>query len=137
VDISAEAIQLLKNKLGFYPIKNIDPVLCMESDLKLPTQSLDLAFLLNTFSVVTQKETMLKNVMGALKSHGRLILIDWRENLDGPPGPMRAQRLPEKTVLKLAKDAGFKLDHRYDILPSQYFLVFVKNSNRPNAPGEI
>ncbi|MDD5541709.1 MAG: methyltransferase domain-containing protein [Acidobacteriia bacterium] len=132
VDINTQAIQLLKDKLPFYPIKNIEPVLCTESDLKLPPQSLDVAFLLNTFSVVSQKETMLQNVMTALKPHGRLTIIDWRENLDGPPGPPRAQRLSERAVLEMAKAAGFKLDRRSEMLPSQYFLEFSKNSNRPN-----
>lgn len=133
VDINAQAIQLLQDKLPFYPIKNIEPVLCTESDLKLPPQSLDMAFLLNTFSVVSQKDTMLRNVMSALKPHGRLTIIDWRETLDGPPGPPRSQRLSERTVLDLAKAAGFKVDRRFEKLPSQYYFEFIKNSNRPNS----
>ena len=118
VDISEEAIRLLSEKIGFYPIKNIKPVLCTESDLKLPPQSLDLAFLLNTFSVVKDKETMLANVIMALKDRGRLTIIDWSAGKNGPPGPPRDERLSEERVIKLAEQTGFRLVHRHEMLPS-------------------
>lgn len=129
-DISEEAIRLLNEKIGFYPIKNIKPVLCTESDLKLPPQSLDLAFLLNTFSVVKEKETMLTNVMRALKDRGRLTIIDWNAARTGPPGPPRDERLSEERVTRMAEQTGFRLVHRHEMLPSQYFLEFVKNGRR-------
>jgi|GEM_PF-775515 len=132
VDVSDEAIQLLNNKIGFYPIRNINPVLCTETDLKLSSQSLDLAFLLNTFSVVQQKETMLANLMTALKDRGRIAIIDWDAKKNGPPGPPRVERLSEERVIKMAEQAGFRLSHRHDILPSQYFLEFVKSGHRRN-----
>ena len=130
VDISEEAIRLLNEKIGFYPIKNIKPVRCTESDLKLPPQSLDVAFLLNTFSVVKEKETMLANVMMALKDRGRLALIDWNSAKNGPPGPPRNDRLSEEAVLKMAEATGFRLVRRHEMLPSQYFLEFAKNGRR-------
>ncbi|MGB7624460.1 MAG: methyltransferase [Terriglobia bacterium] len=133
VDISEEAIRLLNNKIGFYPIKNIKPVLCTESDLKLPPQSLDLAFLLNTFSVVEEKETMLANVMTALKDRGRLALIDWNSTKNGPPGPPRDNRMSEDRVVKMAEQTGLRLLRRHEMLPSQYFLEFGKNGRRRNT----
>jgi ubiquinone/menaquinone biosynthesis C-methylase UbiE len=133
VDISEEAIRLLNEKIGFYPIKNIKPVLCTESELKLPPQSLDLAFLLNTFSVVKEKETMLANVMMALRDRGRLTIIDWNAGKNGPPGPPRDERLSEERVIKMAEQTGFRLVHRHEMLPSQYFLEFAKNGRRRNT----
>jgi arsenite methyltransferase len=134
VDINAEAIRLLSNKIEFYPVKNIKPVLCTETDLKLEPQSLDVAFMLNTFSVVKEKETMLSNVMTVLNPRGRLAIIDWKALRDGPPGPPRDQRLSEEGVVNMARRAGFRLAHRYDLLPSQFFLEFVKdNKRRPSS----
>ncbi len=133
VDISEEAIELLKKKIGYYPIMNIDPILCTPTDLKLPASSLDMAFILNTFSVVRHKETMLQNVMNDLKPNGRLVIIDWRSTHDGPPGPPKAERFPEEDVLKMAEQAGFKMDRRFNILPAQYFLEFVKDSHHRNS----
>jgi arsenite methyltransferase len=133
VDINEEAIRLLQDKIGFYPIKNIKPVLCTESDLKLPPQSLDLAFLLNTFSVVTEKETMLANVMTTLKDRGRLVIIDWNSTKNGPPGPPRNDRMSEDRVIKMAEQTGFRLVRRHEMLPSQYFLEFAKNGRRRNT----
>lgn len=132
VDISEEAIRLLNEKVEFYPIKNITPVLCTESDLRLPPHSLDTAFLMNTFSVVKKKDQMLSNVMTALKSRGRLIIIDWRATKEGPLGPPRAERLPEEKVIQNTERAGFKLLRKHDLLPSQYFLEFVKDTRRRN-----
>ncbi|MBZ5536067.1 MAG: methyltransferase domain-containing protein [Acidobacteriia bacterium] len=132
-DISEEAIRLLNEKIGYYPIKNIKPVLCTESDLKLPPQSLDLAFLLNTFSVVKDKETMLANVMTALKDRGRLTIIDWNAGKNGPPGPPRDERLSEERVIKMAEQTGFRLVRHHEMLPSQYFLEFAKNGRRRNT----
>lgn len=128
VDISEEAIRLLNEKVEFYPIKNLTPVLCTETDLRLPPNSLDMAFLLNTLSVVKNKETMLANVMTALKSKGRLVIIDWRADKEGPTEPPRAERLSDENVIASAQQAGFKLSRRHEMLPTQYFLEFVKNS---------
>lgn len=135
VDVSDEAIRLLNNKIEFYPIKNIKPVLCSETDLKLSPQLLDLAFLLNTFSVVKEKETMLTNAMTALKPRGRLVIIDWRAKKSGPPGPPRNERLSQEEVIKMAEGAGFKLIQQYDMLPSQYFLEFAKNPHHRGQPS--
>ena len=129
VDVSAEAIDLLKKKIGYYPINNIDPVLCGHTDLKLPPQSLDLAFIMNTFSVVTHKQIMMQNAMTALKPHGRLVIIDWRNNEGGPPGPPKADRISQDAVVKMAAQTGFKLAHRNNMLPAQYFLEFTKDSH--------
>lgn len=132
VDISEEAIRLLNEKVEFYPIKNITPVLCTESDLRLPHNSLDMAFLMNTFSVVKEKDRMLSNAMAALKDRGRLTIIDWRATKDGPPGPPRGERLAEEKVIQSAERAGFKLLRKQDKLPSQYFLEFIRDTRRRN-----
>lgn len=135
IDISEEAIRLLNNKIEFFPIKNIDPVHCTETDLKVAPQTLDLAFMMNVFSVVKFKETMLANVMIALRPRGRLVIIDWRATRDGPPGPPRQDRLHREEVVRLAEKAGFKLVRQPDMLPSQYFLEFAKNPHHRVQPS--
>jgi predicted methyltransferase len=127
VDISEEAIRLLQSKIEFYPIKNIVPVLCTKSDLKLAPHSLDLAFIMNTFSVVHDKEAMLTNVMASLKPRGRLTIIDWLAQPQGPLGPPKAERVSEELVIKMAQSAGFRLVKKHHMLPSQYFLEFVRD----------
>jgi arsenite methyltransferase len=133
VDISEEAIRLLQSKIEFYPIKNIVTVLCTQNDLKLAPHSLDLAFILNTFSVVHHKETMLTNVMASLKPRGRLTIIDWRARPSDSLGPPKAERLSEEQVIKMGQLAGFRLVKKHHMLPSQYFLEFVRDERHPET----
>ncbi len=107
---------------------NVESVLCSERSIKLPKNSIDLAFICNVYHHFEYPNDSLSSTHKALRSGGKLILIDFKripgESSDWILGHMRAgQEVFEQEIIQ----AGFrKKEEITDLLSDNYFVIFEK-----------
>jgi ubiquinone/menaquinone biosynthesis C-methylase UbiE len=126
VDIQKEMIAHIDQRVQKEALKNVKTILGEPADPKLPENALDTVLVIDTYHEVTDPVVWLQNIKKGLKPSGQLAIIDFKKELKEGPGPPQKDRLPEKTVIKEAKQAGFRLLRKEIFLPYQYMLVFVK-----------
>ena len=119
-DINREAIEYIRNRAQREHLGNVQEVLGKPDDPSLPAGSIDAALLLKSYHEVAQPVTLLRNLKKALRSDGRVGIID--RNGNGAD-----HGVDKDVVIKEAGEAGYKLVGSYDFVkPDQvdYFLVF-------------
>ena len=104
---------------------NVEGVIDSAGDVGLPPQSVDLAFICDTYHHFEKPRAMMVSVRRALKPGGQLVVIDFRK-IPGVSTPwvlghVRAGR-PE--VIREIEAAGFRLVEDSDLLRVNYFLRF-------------
>ena len=101
-----------------------------EHDPKLPVNRLDGAILLDTYHHLNYPEETLRGIHRALKSRGRLFIIDYYRSRENPAASLevvrRHIRLDRDDVVKEIQAQGFRLTKQFDHMPFLYVLVFEK-----------
>jgi hypothetical protein len=82
--------------------------------------------------------SLLRNLAAALRSGGRIGLIDFKLEGSGT-GPATEERVSPETVVHDARAAGLELVSQEIFLPYQYFLIFKRPAARPETskPPEV
>lgn len=127
VDISKNFIAGIKHRADAQGLDNIQGIVNTDKSTGLANQSIDLAFLADTYHHFEYPQTMLTSIHRALKPGGRLVIIDFRKQ----PGVsshwvMSHVRADKNLVTQEVKKAGFELSTDSDLLRSNYFLIFAK-----------
>lgn len=108
--------------------RNVETVLSTAESAELPENSVDVAFICDTYHHFEFPFKMLASIHRALKPGGRLLVIDFRrvegESSDWVLNHVRAgQNIVEEEI----KQSGFrKVGERSGLLKENYFLVFQK-----------
>lgn len=137
VDIYTEFLDKVRKRIAAAGWRNVHPVLGTERDPKLPANRLDAAILLDTYHHLNYPEATMQGVRRALKSGGRLLIIDYYRSRPNPQANLDAVRrhirLDRDDVVKEIEAQGFSLTKQWDHMPfgwSQisflYVLVFEK-----------
>jgi len=128
VDITRNFLEHISKTTREQNLRNVDTLLCTPDSTELPAESVDFAFICDTYHHFEFPNKTMKSLYRALKPHGRVVLIDFKR-LEGQSTPwiishVRAgQEVFEKEIL----DCGFvKLDQNESLLKENYFLVFEK-----------
>jgi ubiquinone/menaquinone biosynthesis C-methylase UbiE len=138
VDIYPEFLDKVRKLAAARDWPNVHPVLGTVRDPKLPANRFDAVILLDTYHHLDYPEATMRGVRRALKSGGRLFVIDYYRNRPIPrvsPDEVRRHlRLDRDDVVKEVEAQGFNLtkqwDHRTfswgETPPFTYVLVFEK-----------
>ena len=130
VDIYPEFIDKTRKRIIAAGWRNVDTVLGTERDPKLPANRLDAAILLDTYHHLNYPVATMRGVHRALKSGGRLFVIDYYRSRPHPaasPEQLRRHiRLDRDDVVKEVEAEGFHLAKTFDHMPFMYVLVFEK-----------
>ena len=137
VDIYSEFLDKVRKRIVAAGWRNVHPVLGTERDPKLPANRLDAAILLDTYHHLDYPQATMRGVRQALKSGGRLFVIDYYRSRPNPAASLdevqRHIRLDRDDVVKEIEAQGFNLANQWDHVPfswSQasftYVLVFEK-----------
>ena len=137
VDIYPEFLEKVRKRIAAAGWQNVHAVLGTERDPKLPANRLDGAILLDTYHHLDYPEATMRGVRRALKSGGRLFIIDYYRSRPNPRASLeevrRHIRLDRDDVVKEVQAQGFALTKQWDHLPfswtetaSLYVLVFEK-----------
>jgi ubiquinone/menaquinone biosynthesis C-methylase UbiE len=136
-DIQEDFLNQARSKIQENGWTNVETVLGEQTDVRLPENSIDLAFILDAYHHFTYPGKTVATVRSALKPGGRLVVVDFYRSREHPS--MSEERL--KDHIRLDRDGfaaeirsvGFDLVRQYDHLPYQYVLIFQKGGGAARA----
>jgi SAM-dependent methyltransferase len=125
-DIQPQMVAFLKDNMRANGIQNVEPILCTPTDAKLPEGQLDLALMVDVYHELEYPQETMAQVRRALKSDGRLVLIEYRG--EDPNVPIKPEhKMTFAQVRTEIEPMGFRLQEVLEFLPQQRIMVFVKN----------
>jgi ubiquinone/menaquinone biosynthesis C-methylase UbiE len=126
VEIQPEMLSLLRRRVAAEKLTNVDPILGTESDPRLAPDSADLILMVDVYHEFSQPQKMLRRLKQALKSSGRLVLLEYRK--EDPHIPIRSEHKMSVEEARMELEAeGFKLERVLNDLPRQHILIFRKD----------
>jgi ubiquinone/menaquinone biosynthesis C-methylase UbiE len=125
VDIAQKSLDHVQKTAREEGITNITTVLGQHKDTTLPPDSLDLAFVCDTYHHFEYPVRMMDSIKRALRDDGRLVIVDF-ERVKGvtPDSYYKHVRAGKGTFTDEIRDAGFELVKDIPLLKDQYHLVF-------------
>ncbi len=131
VDISDEFIGHITNACATAGITNVIATVCAPDDVGLPANSVDLAFICDTYHHFEFPLKTLASIHRALRPSGRLVVIDFERI----PGKSRQWildhvRAGKETFRQEIESAGFTFVEEHNFLRENYLLVFRKVAPR-------
>lgn len=122
-DVQDAMIQALEERVEREALRNVTVLRGGFDDPSLPARCCDVVLLANVYKELSDRPAYMRRLAGALRDGGRVAILDFRPDAEGP-GPPHEARLAEAQVVTELTEAGFGLAGRHDFLPRQYFLVF-------------
>jgi len=124
-DIQPAMLDLLSKRIAKAKLTNVTPVLGAVDDPKLPADAVDLALMVDVYHELSQPQLFLQRLRTALKSGGRLVLVEYRK--EDPDIPIRPEHKMTVAEAKTEVEAeGFKLTRTIEDLPRQHVIVFTR-----------
>lgn len=129
IDISTRFIEHINLEAEKYDLENITGVLCSEDSINLPPDSIDLAFICDTYHHFEYPQSTLASIYRALDSDGHLIVIDF-ERIPGVTREwlLKHVRAGKDEFRAEIEQAGFSFVEEIEIagLHENYCLKFKK-----------
>jgi len=111
VDLQPELLAILRGKLAEPEAPaNIVTLEGTASATGLADGSCDVALLANVWHELDDYAAALAELARILKPAGRIAVLDWRPDVEHPPGPPLAHRLPARAVQRFFEDYGKRVD---------------------------
>lgn len=135
-DVQQLMLAALSRRVQREGLRNVRPVLGGESDPRLPAGTLDAVLIVDVYHEIEDRVTFLRNAAKALKPQGRIGVVDFRLEGEGP-GPELDERVSPDVVKRDAEAAGLWLLREEPFLPYQYFLIFGRRDvpTKPQSAG--
>lgn len=132
VDISPKFIEHIQKTSKDLGLKNIAGVVCKPDSVELPENSIDLAFLCDTYHHFEFPFKTLASIHKALRPGGRMVVVDFKR-IPGVSSEwiLNHVRAGQDVVTKEILSVGFSLADEPKILQENYCLVFDKVESRP------
>ena len=125
VDIQAEMLELLAEKMTEAGITNVKGVLGTITDPKLPPESVDLAIMVDVYHEFSHPYEMMQNICRGLKTGGRIAFVEYRA--EDPSVPIkRLHKMSELQVIKEAMPHPLVWVETLSDLPWQHIIIFEK-----------
>jgi ubiquinone/menaquinone biosynthesis C-methylase UbiE len=129
VDISKRFIEHIQETCREQKITNVVGIVCPPDSTRLPPQSIDLAFICDTYHHLEFPQKTLASIRQALRPGGRLVVVEFHK-----AGKMKDHiRAGKGTFVQEIVAAGFNLVSDSPLGEPQYILEFVKAGLRPPA----
>jgi ubiquinone/menaquinone biosynthesis C-methylase UbiE len=104
---------------------NVVPILSTPIDTGLPSSSCDLILLVDVYHEAPRPDLLLRGLRRALKFNERLALVEYRK--EDPQVPIDPRHKMSARQAKMELQANrFQLVQRYEHLPWQHILIFMK-----------
>jgi predicted methyltransferase len=127
IDISATFIENILQTCRDQGLDNVQGIVNTPKDTGLPANSIDLAFITATYHHFEYPASMLASIHSALRTGGRLIIIDFRRDPRiSSRWVMGHVRGNKAQVIREVQAAGFRLVDDKPLLQTNYFLEFKK-----------
>ena len=108
-------------------LSNVEGIVNTQTDVALAPESVDLAFVCDTYHHFEYPRRMMESIHRALRRDGMLVLIDFRR-IPGVSSPWALShvRAGKRTFVAEIEASGFKLVEELSFLRDSYFLRFRK-----------
>lgn len=127
VDISSNFIDAIKQRAAGAGLNNITGVINNPHSVMLPDNSIDLAFISDTYHHFEYPLSTLKSIHAALKPGGEMVIIDYKLAVEvSTPWVKSHVRVGEVRVRQEVAAAGFDLVESRELMRTQYYLRFRK-----------
>lgn len=124
-DIQPQMLAILQRRMASVGLTNVELVLGTVDDPKLPANAIDLILMVDVYHEFQQPQRMLRRMHDALKTDGRLVLLEYRK--EDPSIPILPDHKMSVAEAKLEVEAeGFTLSKVEGMLPRQHILIFTK-----------
>lgn len=143
VDVQPEMLDILNFLQQESQIQNVEPVLGSETDPHLPSESIDLALMVDAYHEFAYPQEMMQNIYAALKPGGRVALVEYRG--ENPLVPIKGlHKMTQRQVRKEMQAIGLVWLETQKFLPQQHLMIFQKPADptqtaagTPLNPGSI
>lgn len=125
VDVEPIMLVYLKQRIVQENLQNIVPVLGTISSVSLPNESVDMMLLVDVYHEFSHPYEMGQSMFNALKSHGKLVLVEFRAEDESVP-IKTIHKMSEAQAVKELKAVGFRLEKNMKNLPWQHCMIFIK-----------
>lgn len=130
VDISRTFIENILRTCREMGLNNVEGIVNSPRTTGLPDQSIDLAFVTDTYHHFEYPASMLESIHRSLRTGGRLVIIDFRREPGiSSPWVMGHVRAGKNAVIREIQAAGFRLVTEKPVMRSNYFLTFSKEGS--------
>jgi ubiquinone/menaquinone biosynthesis C-methylase UbiE len=125
VDVQPEMVAMLEKSVRQIGLKQIQPLLGAEDDVRLPAASVDLAIMVDVYHELAFPFEMLASIVRALKPGGQLVFVEYRA--EDPRVPIKAlHKMSEAQIKREAAVHPLVWDRTVNTLPWQHLVVFRK-----------
>lgn len=128
VDIAESFIKGIKTKSKEAGTTNVKCIVCTPEDTKLPSDSVDVVFICDTYHHFEFPHKTMASIHKSLRAGGHVIVIDF-QRIEGVSSDwtLNHVRGSKEDFTKEIEEAGFKLvEEKKDLLRDKYFLRFKK-----------
>ena len=124
VDLQPEMLEILGRKLRAAGAPaNIELVAGSAARTNLADQCCDLAFLANVWHELDDHAVVLRESARILRPGGRIAVLDWRPDVEQPPGPPLDHRIAVEAVGRTMEAAGWHVEQPHAVGEFSYFVL--------------
>jgi len=123
VDVEPEMVEYIRTRAAKAGLKNVEPILTTPDTPGLGADSVDLAFICDTWHHIDNRIDYLNQLRKTLRKGGKVAIVDFKEG-KLPVGPPQGHKLSRQAVIEEFTTAGWTLREEIDVLAYQYILVF-------------
>ena len=125
-EIQKKLVEKVGELVQSHGLQNVDTKWCdLEAleGIKIKTDELDAAIVVNTLFQMEDKETFLQEASRTLRVGGKLLIIDWTDT-ETTLGPNAEHLITKDDCIALCESAGFVLDREFPAGEHHYGLAF-------------
>ncbi len=127
VDISRGFVKNILRTTRAEGLSNVEGIVNTQTETLLPANSIDIAFVCDTYHHFEQPRPMLASIRRALRPGGMLVVVDF-ERIEGKSSVwvLEHVRVGKEEVIREIEAAGFRFTGQGDFLRENYFLKFMR-----------
>lgn len=125
VDIAKDFLTHIDQRAAAAGLKNVQTVLCTERSVELPPNSIDLAFICDSYHHFEYPRSTMTSLRRALRAGGEVVVVDFKR-IPGQSSDwvMNHVRAGQEVFTAEIEAAGFKKVEQIDLLKDNYVLRF-------------
>ena len=129
VDLAPAFVEHLRQRAAEHELKQVQVVQCTDRSIELPSGSIDVALVCDTYHHFEYPTLTLASIATALKPGGLLVVVDFERTPDSRPWVLEHVRCGSEQVITEIEAAGFQLVDRPAVsgLSENYLLRFRKS----------
>lgn len=125
VDVQPYFLEHIKTRAKNEGLDNVRATLATQTSVSLDADSVDLVFMCDAYHHIEHPTPYLKSIREALRSGGRLVVIDYDRTAKGTKRWMKKHiRADPQEFAAEIEAAGFKRTASLDLLKENFFFVF-------------